>query len=262
MRPHAAPPSTWPRSLWLVRHGESAGNVARDQAMASGAEMIDIAMRDVDVPLSDRGRAQAAALARWTQRRDDADRPTIVLTSPYIRAVETAAPIAATIEEPHSQTPIIDERLREKEFGALDRLTRAGITARFPAEVAMRERLGKFYYRPPSGESWCDVVQRLRGVMLELQHNYAGEHVAIVAHQVIVLCFRYLIEQLDEQKILAIDRLGDVANGSVTSYRFDATAKHGRGGLVLQAYNSTEALENEGVPVTAEPTAQPDPKAR
>ena len=253
--------STWPRSLWLVRHGESAGNVARDQALESGAEVIDIAMRDVDVPLSDRGRAQATALARWTQLRGD-DRPTIVLTSPYIRAVETAAPIAATVEVPHSQTPIIDERLREKEFGALDRLTRAGIVARFPAEVAMRERLGKFYYRPPSGESWCDVVQRLRGVMLELQHNYAGEHVAIVAHQVIVLCFRYLIEQLDEKKILAIDSLGDVANGSVTSYRFDANANHGRGGLVLEVYNSTEALEHEGVPVTAEPTAHPDPKAR
>jgi probable phosphoglycerate mutase len=254
--------STWPRRLWLVRHGESAGNVARDEALAAGAEVIDIAMRDVDVPLSDRGKAQARALARWTQRRDEDDRPTIVLTSPYVRAVETATPIAATIEMPHSQTPIIDERLREKEFGALDRLTRAGIVARFPAEVAMRERLGKFYYRPPSGESWCDVVQRLRGVMLELQHNYPGEHVVIVAHQVIVLCFRYLIEQLDEKKILAIDSLGDVANGSVTSYRFDASANHGRGGLVLQAYNATDALEHEGVPVTAEPTAQPDPKAR
>jgi broad specificity phosphatase PhoE len=215
--------------------------------------VIDIAIRDVDLPLSERGRVQAAALARWTHAQNA--RPTVVLTSPYLRAIETAKPLAGTIQ------PIIDERLREKEFGALDRLTRAGITARFPAEVEMRERLGKFYYRPPSGESWCDVIQRLRGVMLELQHNYAGEHVAIVAHQVIVLCFRYLIEHLDEHAILGIDRLGDVANGSITSYRFDARANHGRGGLVLEVYNSTAALEDAGVPITAEPTAQPDPKS-
>lgn len=243
--------STWPRGLWLVRHGESAGNVARDRALAAGADVIDIATRDVDVPLSERGRIQAAALARWTQTLARRERPTIVLTSPYLRAIETARPLAATLPDP--RPPIIDERLREKEFGALDRLTRAGITTRFPAEVEMRERLGKFYYRPPSGESWCDVIQRLRGVMLELQHNYAGEHVAIIAHQVIVLCFRYLLEQLDETRLLAIDREGDVANGSITSYRFDPEALHGRGGLVLQTYNSVAALADAGVPVTAEP---------
>jgi len=253
--------STWPRSLWLVRHAESAGNVARDRALAAGADVIDIDMRDVDVPLSECGREQAAALARWTRGRDADGRPTVVLTSPYLRAVETAKQLAATIDEPRGRVPIVDERLREKEFGALDRLTRAGITARYPAEVEMRERLGKFYYRPPSGESWCDVIQRLRGVMIELQHNYAGEHVAIVAHQVIVLCFRYLLERLDEQEILAIDREGDVANGSITSYRFDASANHGRGGLVLESYNSTTALEHAGVVITAEPTAQPDPKS-
>jgi broad specificity phosphatase PhoE len=256
MRRSLSSVSTWPRSLWLVRHGQSAGNVARDEAIATGADIIDIAERDVDVPLSPRGRAQAAAIALWTKRLADSDRPTVVLTSPYSRAVETAAMLAETVEEPGNRTPIIDERLREKEFGALDRLTKAGITARFPEEVGMRERLGKFYYRPPSGESWCDVIQRLRGVMLELQHNYAGEHVAIVGHQVIVLCFRYLLEQLDEAKILAIDRAGDVANGSITRYGFDERAHHGRGGLILQVYNSTEALDDEGVAVTAEPDAK------
>jgi hypothetical protein len=37
----------------LVRHGESAGNVARVLAESSGEEWIDIADRDMDVPLSD-----------------------------------------------------------------------------------------------------------------------------------------------------------------------------------------------------------------
>ena len=42
----------WPERLWIVRHGESAGNVARDMATASGLGRIDITERDVDVPLS------------------------------------------------------------------------------------------------------------------------------------------------------------------------------------------------------------------
>lgn len=48
----------WPDTLWVVRHGESAGNVARDAAYAAGLAVIDIAEREVDVPLSAAGEAQ------------------------------------------------------------------------------------------------------------------------------------------------------------------------------------------------------------
>ncbi|RZJ04759.1 MAG: histidine phosphatase family protein, partial [Haliea sp.] len=43
----------WPKTLWIVRHGQSAGNVARDSAEAAGLHTIDIAERDIDVPLSE-----------------------------------------------------------------------------------------------------------------------------------------------------------------------------------------------------------------
>ena len=51
--------------LLLIRHGESAGNVAREDAEASGAEVIDIEWRDADTPLSEHGRDQARALGGW-----------------------------------------------------------------------------------------------------------------------------------------------------------------------------------------------------
>ena len=54
-----------PRSLLVVRHGESAGNVARDAAEADGLATIDIVERDMDVPLSPLGERQAAALGEW-----------------------------------------------------------------------------------------------------------------------------------------------------------------------------------------------------
>ena len=74
----------------------------------------------------------------------------------------------------------------------------------------------------------------------------------IVAHQVVVLCLRYVIENLTEAEILAIDREGDVANCAITEYRFDPDS--GRDGhLVLSRYNVTAPMEEEATPVTAEP---------
>ena len=55
----------WPDLLYVVRHGESAGNIARDAALEAGHHMIDIDVRDVDVPLSELGERQAIALGRW-----------------------------------------------------------------------------------------------------------------------------------------------------------------------------------------------------
>jgi probable phosphoglycerate mutase len=80
----------WPIKLWVVRHGESAGNVARDAAHAAGVAVIDIEARDVDVPLSQLGERQAAALGHWFASLPPDERPNVVLSSPYLRAQSTA----------------------------------------------------------------------------------------------------------------------------------------------------------------------------
>src|SRR3954469_14251303 len=80
----------WPQEIWLVRHGQSAGNVARDAAEAAAGLRIDIAERDVDVPLSDLGRQQSQALAGWFAALPHDRQPTVVLHSPYVRAAQTA----------------------------------------------------------------------------------------------------------------------------------------------------------------------------
>ena len=47
----------------------------------------------------------------------------------------------------------MDERLREREFGILDRLTHAGIAEKYPEQAEMRRLLGKFYPPRPAGDS-------------------------------------------------------------------------------------------------------------
>ena len=240
----------WPEGLWVVRHGESAGNVARDLAEEQMLERIDIAQRDTDVPLSALGERQAAALGRWTAKQDDV--PTVAWVSPYVRAQDTArlALGAGGLDLPLR----VDERLREREFGVLDGLTRKGITSVFPEESERRARLGKFFHRPPGGESWADVALRVRAVLDEIRSDCGQERVLVVAHQVVVLVLRYVVEGMTEADVLDVDRQGDVANCSVTSYAFDL------GEPELTRYNEVAAVEDEDETVTAEPDVQHAPR--
>src|SRR5579862_7889563 len=157
--------SEWPSHLWLVRHGESAGNVARDRAHAAGLERIDIQMRDIDVPLSAQGEQQAAALGDCFADLPADQSPQVILTSPFHRELSTDDAIRVHMAKRPAVDIVIDERLREKEFGILDRLTRQGIQRFYPEQAEIRKHLGKFYHRPPGGESWCDVILRLRSVL-------------------------------------------------------------------------------------------------
>ena len=237
--------------LWVVRHGESAGNVARDRAEASGAASIDIEGRDVDVALSALGERQARAVGRWFAERPALERPTLILASPFTRAAQTAELVARGIGDAALRC-VHDERLREKELGSLNRLTRAGVLAKYPHEAEQRALIGKFYYRPPGGESWCDVVLRLRAVLDHVQLFHAEDRVLLVTHQVVVLCARYILEKLSEAQLLAIDQQGDVANCALTSY-----LPHPSGtGVALTAYNFVAPLDEAGAAVTDAPDAK------
>ena len=247
----------WPRTLWIVRHGQSAGNVARDAAEAAGHPVIDIAERDIDVPLSELGRRQARALGHWFGDLPAGHRPEVVLCSPYVRARETAhLLLEASGIGAHRVRLRFDERLREKEFGILDRLTVFGIRQKYPELGEQRAHVGKFYFRPPGGESWCDVILRLRSLLEMMTREHCGQHVLVVGHQVIVNCMRYLIECMDEAQILAIDGRGDVPNCGVTSYEYDPRMDALQADLV----NFVAPLRQAGAPITVAADALAAPK--
>src|SRR5207237_8686411 len=111
-----------------------------------------------------------------------------------------------------SYSLMVDERLREKEFGILDRLTAVGVMEQFPDQAEFRRLLGKFYHRPPGGESWCDVILRLRSVTEMIAREYCGQRVLIVCHAVVVLCMRYIREHLTEAELLGLDETAELAN--------------------------------------------------
>jgi probable phosphoglycerate mutase len=244
----------WPAELLLVRHGESAGNVARDLAEAGGLTVIDIAERDMDVDLSERGERQAEALGTWIAERAGGP-PTVVLASPYVRARRTAE---LAIEASGVDLPVLlDERLREREFGVLDRLTKAGIVERYPEQAELRARVGKFYHRPPGGESWCDVGLRVRSVVESIARAHGGERVMVVGHQVVIHMFRYVLENLTETEVLALSKGRELANCSVTSF----VAEDDRpDGMRVVRVDDVAAVLDGDAPVSREPDAAVAPR--
>jgi probable phosphoglycerate mutase len=233
----------WPAALLLVRHGESLGNLANERAYVDKTEALDINVNDPSVELSDLGVRQAHALGKRLGDLPLDEQPTVVVASPYVRAQQTADHVLATAGLEHLPREA-DERLRDREQGILDRLTSYGVRARFPEEAERRAYLGKFWHRPPGGESWADVAQRIRAVLRDIRSDYAGEQVLVVTHDVPILLMRYVLEGLTPDQAVGLSR--QVVNCGLTIY----TRESGR--MRLEVFNDATPVEvDQAATVTA-----------
>jgi broad specificity phosphatase PhoE len=233
-----------PGDLILVRHAESAGNVAREEAESAGVEVIDIHQRDADVPLSELGETQAKALGdRLAELSADLTFGT-VWVSPYVRTRTTAE--IATAQAGIGLAHVVDERLRDRELGILDRLTGRGIRARLPDEADRRRYLGKLYYRPPGGESWADVALRLRTWLADRDRRPADGAELVVTHDAVILLLRYVLLGLSEDELVEIATHGTVGNASLTwLHRAPDDLR-----WTVREYGTDEHLDRLGVPPT------------
>ena len=226
----------WPAALWLVRHGESDGNVANAFARRNHALRLELDVNDIDVPLSQLGRQQAVALGKWFADGDTAQQPTVAVVSPYIRARQTAEIVLETARM--AGIPVVyDERFRDREQGVIDRLTGAGLRDAYPEEAKRRDYLGKFWYRPMGGESWADVALRVRAALLELRLAMPDERVLVVSHDVPILIVRYVLERLSAADVAALS--GRLPNCSLTRYERDGDK------LRLDAFADATPLEED-----------------
>ena len=226
----------WPSLLVVMRHAQSEANLHRERLdRADSPEThVHIATRDVDVPLTDEGRRQAGETGRDLSSQFgpfDA-----VYVSPYRRTRDTAELVVAALQP---RPPcIIEERIREREFGVLEGLTRRGVRQLHPEEVERKQRVGKYYYRPPGGESYPDVNLRVHSLLGTLVRENAGQRILVVTHSVVVLSFRRLLERLDEDKVLDLDRHDEPKNASLSVYA-SVAGETGGSGLMLREWNRT-----------------------
>jgi ribonuclease H / adenosylcobalamin/alpha-ribazole phosphatase len=126
-----------------------------------------------DIPLTSAGVQQAAAAAARLAERGGID---LVLTSPLIRASQTAQAVAAATGAPLS----LDDGLVETDFGAWEGLTFAEVMARWPEEMTAWQASADA--APPGGESFAAVATRVSDALERLLTEHRGQTVVVVSH--------------------------------------------------------------------------------
>lgn len=224
----------WPNVLVLLRHGQSLYNEERELVnrgvLTTYSDRIK-KLRDADFPLSLKGAAQAKNAGDFLKKQYG--HFDVIFTSPFVRAEKTARLVAEQFSDAKF---IVEERIREKEFGVADGLTSNELKKFYPYEFARKQKEKKYYYRPPGGESYPDVNLRIWSFLNTLVREHAQSNVLIVSHSAVMLCFRKLLEKFNEADLLRIDKEDELKNCGIISYRYDPCLKP-KPTLKLEFYN-------------------------
>ncbi|OBK15412.1 bifunctional RNase H/acid phosphatase [Mycobacterium asiaticum] len=150
-----------PTRLLLLRHGQTELSVQRRYSGRGNP------------PLNEVGWRQAGLAARYlTQRRGIA----AVISSPLQRAYDTATTAARAL----GLEVTVDDDLIETDFGAWEGLTFAEAAARDPD--LHRRWLYDTGTLPPGGESFDDVLRRVRRGRDRIIAAHEGKNVLVVSH--------------------------------------------------------------------------------
>ena len=158
------PRTSTPTRLFLVRHAQTGYNAQRRYSGRG------------DVPLSERGTAEARALATRLARL--AGPVAAVLSSPLSRCTATAEAIRDALDG--NVELIVEPDLIECDFGAWEGLTFAEVRERWPDELT--RWLGSPATAPPGGESFRAVTMRTRRFVAALRATYPAQTVIAVSH--------------------------------------------------------------------------------
>jgi alpha-ribazole phosphatase len=164
--------------VYLIRHGETQLN--REQTFRGR----------LDVPLNDRGRAQARAVGE----RLAAENLSAVYCSPLARARETAEAVA----DSSGLTALPDDTLMDMDFGEWQGLTLASVEEQYP-EIYRTWATAPEAARVPGGETLADVLRRAGDGLRILAERYHDETVAVVTHRVVLKLLLARALGLDER---------------------------------------------------------------
>ncbi|MGN8155099.1 histidine phosphatase family protein [Agrobacterium sp. 22094] len=173
--------------IFLVRHGESQGNLDERAYSQFG---------DHNVPLTQWGYRQAreagSVIAAYLAGLAEPGLETLrIWYSPFMRTRQSKDALLDALPVESVGKVREDYLLREQDFGLFTEIyDHAERKQKFPDEfekwARLRSNSGKFYARPPDGESRADVAQRMRLFLQTIMHEarHGHDNVVIVGHGV------------------------------------------------------------------------------
>ncbi|GII59112.1 bifunctional RNase H/acid phosphatase [Planotetraspora thailandica] len=201
-------------SLIMLRHGET----------PLSAEKRFSGLGDPALTAGGLAQAQAAAV-RLSRAPYAVD---VIVSSPLARARQTAEALAGRT----GVTVVVEDDLRETDFGAWEGHTFAEIQESWPGELAAW--LADPETAPPGGESFAAVARRVERAQARIVEKHQGKTVLVVSH---VTPIKMLVRSALQAPIEAVYRMHlDLACLSVIDYYADGPA-------VLRAFNDTAHLQ-------------------
>lgn len=250
----------WPKSITLIRHGQSQYNALRGfkdndptyrafraafQADPQSEETKRLAnllrgryalpMGDYETPLTPEGMAQARLTGEALSRV--VPLPDVIFCSPYLRTGQTLIAMKEKWEDLKTALVVPDDRIREQEHGLSLLYSDWRLFNVFhPEQKALRDLMGPYWYQYPQGESVSQVRDRIRLVTTTLIREWAGKDVWLVTHHLTILSIRANLERLSPEQFIHLDEREKPVNCGVT--RYECNPERGKDGkMELVWYN-------------------------
>ncbi|MFC9281449.1 bifunctional RNase H/acid phosphatase [Streptomyces collinus] len=211
----AAPDMGAPATFVLLRHGETPLTPQKRFSGSGGT----------DPSLSDAGREQARRVAEALARRGTVQ---AVVASPLARTRETAGIVAARL----GLDVVVDDGLRETDFGAWEGLTFGEVRDRYPDDL--NAWLADPAARPTGGgESFTETAVRIEATREKLVAAYAGRTVLLVTHVTPIKTLVRLALGAPEQALFRME---------LSAASLSAVAYYADGNASVRLFNDTSHL--------------------
>ena len=200
--------------LIVLRHGQTLPNLLLAEAINS--YFYALSGSDTTIGLTELGFVQAREAAMFIAEFLGKNRLAKIYCSQFKRTSQTADVVQAQL--PNRPVVIEDVRIAKRNYGEFWNITYAGVEALFPEEYLKFAQLGGYLYRPPGGENYPDLENRLQSFMRD-EIDSTDDNVCVSGHSVGALMLeQMLLGELTNYEL--VERYENIAvlNASVTIY--------------------------------------------
>lgn len=227
-----------PKQIILIRHAESARNVAKKDTTYFADEYARRHIKgvpDYKIPLTKAGEEHARQTGEYLRERFGTF--DYIYHSGYKRTKDTLENLlkAYTIDEREQIKIRHNAFIRERDPGFTYDMTEAEATTAFPWLQEYWDTYGGFLAHPPGGESIAKMTERVYQFIGMLFDNNANQNVLVVTHGGTIRAFRFLLEHWSYEQAITWPPGTEPKNCGITVYNYSAEEHH----LVLGEYNTT-----------------------